>query len=95
MIRNNVAVCTVSRAERVTPLYVAAMVAVPEPEELMATGKAPVELNAGIVTDDGTVASAGLLLVSDTVAPPVGVNAENINVAEVLVVPVCTVAGLN
>jgi hypothetical protein len=60
----------------------------------MATGKAPVELFAGIVTVLGTVASAGLLLVRLTVAPPLGVSPEKNKVADVWVVPVCTVDGL-
>src|SRR5688500_2187925 len=70
------------------------MVAVPDPEELIDTGNAPVELRPGTVTLAGTVASGGLLLVSETVAPPSGVSVVNATVAEVLVVPVCTVAGL-
>ena len=36
-----------------------------------------------------------LLLASETVAPPVGVRAVNVNVAEVRTVPVWTVAGLS
>jgi hypothetical protein len=61
----------------------------------MATLKAPVELFAGTVTDAGTVAIEVLLLVNVTVAPPEGVKALKDKVAEVVVVPVCTVAGLN
>ena len=95
MIRNRDWVVTVSRAVLVTPLYVAEMVAVPEPEELIATLKAPVELFAGIVTEAGTVARDGLLLDSVTVAPPEGVSPENTSVADVCTVPVCTVDGLN
>ncbi|MGH3462554.1 MAG: hypothetical protein ACRDP9_13905 [Kribbellaceae bacterium] len=69
------------------------MVAVPAAEGLIVTGNAPVELFAGTVTVPGTVAMEVLLLASETVAPPVGVRAVNANVAEVLVVPVWTVAG--
>ncbi|HJR38305.1 MAG TPA: hypothetical protein VJ819_07980 [Nocardioidaceae bacterium] len=72
----------------------ALIVAVPEPDDEMATEKAPVELFAGIVTVLGTVASAGLLLARLTAAPPLGVNPEKNNVADVWVVPVCTVDGL-
>ena len=70
------------------------MVAVPTADALMATWKAPVELFAGTVTVAGTVAMAGLLLDRLTVAPPVGVRAVKARVAEVAVVPVCTVEGL-
>ncbi|MEO7837345.1 MAG: hypothetical protein ABIS21_06860 [Acidimicrobiales bacterium] len=83
-----------STADRVTPLYVAEMVAVPDPEELSATLNAPVELFAGTVTLGGTVARAVLALVSVTKAPPDGVNAVKEIVAEVWTVPVCTVEGL-
>jgi hypothetical protein len=62
---------------------------------LIDTGNAPVELKAGTVTVAGTVAIDVLLLTSETVAPPLGVLAVNDNVAEVLVVPVWTVEGLN
>jgi hypothetical protein len=68
-------------------------VAVPDAVELIATSNAPVELIAGTVTVDGTVAIDGLLLDNVTVAPPDGVNAEKNSVADVRVVPVCTVAG--
>src|SRR3712207_3111330 len=95
MIRNSDCDVTVSSAERVTPSYVAEMVAVPDPDELIATENAPVELDAGTVTVAGTVARDGLLLASATVAPPAGVSAENVSVAEVWVVPVCTVEGLS
>ena len=94
MILNSDCEVTVSTAVRVTPLYVAEMVAVPAADALMATWNAPVELFAGTVTVAGTVAMAVLLLANETVAPPVGVRAVNANVAEVLVVPVWTVAGL-
>src|SRR5687767_1758934 len=94
MIRKSVCVVTVSGAERVTPLYVAEIVAAPDPDGLIVTGKAPVELSAGIVTVDGTVARDVSLLTSVTVAPPVGVSVENVRVADVPVVPVCTVEGL-
>jgi hypothetical protein len=70
------------------------MVAVPTADALIATWNAPVELLAGTVTVAGTVAIDVLLLASETVAPPVGVSAVNASVAEVLVVPVWTVAGL-
>jgi hypothetical protein len=70
-------------------------VAVPTADGLIATWNAPVELNAGTVTVAGTVAIDVLLLASETVAPPVGVLAVNVNVAELLVVPVWTVEGLN
>ncbi len=63
--------------------------------DLMATLNAPVELFAGRVTDAGTVATEVLLLVNVTVAPPEGVQVLKNKVAEVDVVPVCTVAGLN
>ena len=66
----------------------------PTAEALIATWKAPVELFAGTVTVAGTVAMEVLLLASETVAPPVGVRAVNATVAEVLRVPVWTVAGL-
>lgn len=81
-------VVTVSRAERVTPLYVAEMVAVPAADALIATWNAPVELLAGTVTVAGTVAMEVLLLASETIAPPVGVSAVKNSVAEVLTVPV-------
>ena len=71
------------------------MVAVPTADGLIDTGNAPVELNPGTVTVAGTVAIDVLLLDSETVAPPLGVLAVNANVAEVLVVPVWTVDGLN
>jgi hypothetical protein len=71
------------------------MVAVPTADGLIVTGKAPVELKAGTVTVAGTVAIEVLLLASETVAPPAGVLAVNASVAEVLVVPVWTVEGLN
>jgi hypothetical protein len=61
----------------------------------MVTGNAPVELFAGTVTVAGTVAMDVLLLANETVAPPVGVGAVNVSVAEVLTVPVWTVAGLS
>lgn len=67
----------------------------PTADGLIATWNAPVELNAGTVTVAGTVAIDVLLLASETVAPPVGVLAVNVNVAELLVVPVWTVEGLN
>jgi hypothetical protein len=70
------------------------MVAVPTADALITTWNAPVELLAGTVTVAGTVAIDVLLLASETVAPPVGVSAVNASVAEVLVVPVWTVAGL-
>ena len=95
VIRNSDCEMTVSTADRVTPLYVAEMVAVPTADELIATGNAPVELKAGTVTVAGTVAIAVLLLDSETVAPSVGVWAVNVRVAEVLVVPVWTVEGLS
>jgi hypothetical protein len=69
-------------------LYVAEIVAVPTADALIVTGKAPVELFAGTVTVEGTVAMVVLLLASETVAPPDGVSAVNDNVAEVLTVPV-------
>ena len=67
----------------------------PTADGLTATWNAPVELKAGTVTVAGTVAIDVLLLASETVAPPVGVWAVNANVAEVPVVPVWTVEGLN
>ena len=67
----------------------------PTADGLIATWNAPVELLAGTVTVAGTVAIDALLLASETVAPPVGVWAVNANVAEVPVVPVWTVDGLN
>ena len=71
------------------------MVAVPAADGLIVTGNAPVELFAGTVTVAGTVAMEVLLLASATVAPLVGVGAVNVSVAEVLTVPVWTVAGLS
>src|SRR5215211_490470 len=71
------------------------MVAGPAADGLIVTGNAPVETLAGTVTVAGTVAMAVLLLASETVAPPVGVGAVKNKVAEVCVVPVWTVAGLN
>lgn len=71
------------------------MVAVPTADWMIVTSNAPVELCAGTVTVAGTVAIDVLLLASDTVAPPVGVGAVNVNVAEVRVVPVWTVEGLS
>src|SRR5688500_17826968 len=71
------------------------MLAEPAAPGLMVTGKAPVELLAGTVTVAGTVAIDVLLLASATCAPPVGVSAVKKRVAEVCVVPVCTVAGLS
>jgi hypothetical protein len=71
------------------------MVAVPAADGLMVTWNAPVELFAGTVTVTGTVAMDVLLLASVTVAPPVGVSAVNVNLAEVATVPVWTEAGLN
>jgi hypothetical protein len=68
---------------------------VPTADGLIVTGNAPVELLAGTVTVAGTVAIEVLLLASETVAPPDGVRAVNANVAEVPVVPVWTVEGLN
>ena len=70
------------------------MVAVPAADGLIVTSNAPVELLAGTVTVAGTVAMEVLLLASETVAPPVGVGAVKVKVAEVLTVPVWTVAGL-
>src|SRR5918995_6290790 len=70
------------------------MVAVPAADGLIDTSNAPVELLAGTVIVAGTVAMEVLLLASDTVAPPVGVRAVNVKVAEVRTVPVWTVAGL-
>ncbi len=67
----------------------------PTADGLIVTGNAPVELLAGTVTVAGTVAIEVLLLASETVAPPDGVRAVNANVAEVPVVPVWTVEGLN
>jgi hypothetical protein len=58
------------------------MVAVPTADGLIDTWNAPVELNAGTVTVAGTVAMEVLLLASETVAPPDGVLAVNVNVAE-------------
>jgi hypothetical protein len=55
---------------------------------LIVTSNAPVELLAGTVTVAGTVAMEVLLLASETVAPPVGVRAVNVKVAEVRTVPV-------
>ena len=57
------------------------------------TWNAPVETNAGTVTVAGTVATAVLLLASDTVAPPLATGAANVRVADVPVVPVWTVDG--
>ncbi len=88
MIRKSDWVVTVRAADRVPPLYAAVMVAVPEADELIATPNAPVELFAGTVTVAGTVAREVLLLDSVTVAPPLGVRAENSRVADVWVVPV-------
>lgn len=85
---------TVSKAETVTALYVAKIVAEPAADELIATSKAPVELLAGTVTVEGTVAMAVLLLDRVTTAPPGGVKALKNSVADVRTVPVCTVAGL-
>src|SRR5215204_3976309 len=70
------------------------MVAVPAADGLIVTSNAPVGLLAGTVTVAGTVAMDVLLLASETVAPPVGVRAVTVNVAEVRTVPVWTVAGL-
>jgi len=70
------------------------MVAVPAADGLIVTSNTPVELLAGTVTVAGTVAMEVLLLASETVAPPVGVRAVNVKVAEVRTVPVWTVAGL-
>src|SRR5918993_5106981 len=70
------------------------MVAVPAADGLIDTSNAPVELLAGTVTVAGTVAMEVLLRASDTVAPPVGVRAVKVKVAEVRTVPVWTVAGL-
>src|SRR5215212_2269364 len=71
------------------------MVAVPAADGVIVTSNAPVALLAGTVTVAGTVAMEVLLLASETVAPPVGVRAVNVNVAEVRTVPVWTVAGLS
>ena len=95
MILNSDWLVTVSTADRVTPLYVAEIVAVPDAEELIVTSKAPVELLAGMVTLGGTVAMDVLLLDSVTVAPPDGVRALKDKVADVRTVPVCTVEGLS
>ena len=57
------------------------MVAVPT-TGLIATLKAPVELNPGTVTVAGTVAMEVLLLLRETVAPPGGVIAVKKSVAE-------------
>ena len=70
------------------------MVAVPTADALIVTGNAPVVTFAGTVTVAGTVAIDVLLLASVTVAPPVGVGAVNVSVAELKVEPVCTVDGL-
>ncbi|MGI8675489.1 MAG: hypothetical protein ACR2JT_00960 [Nocardioidaceae bacterium] len=71
----------------------AEIVVVPEADGLIATLNAPVQLIAGTVTLAGTVATAVLLLDSVTTAPPVGVAAVKYKVADVWVVPVCTVEG--
>jgi hypothetical protein len=92
MIRSSDWFVTVRTAVRVTPLYVAEIVAVPAVDRTD-TWNAPVETNAGTVTVAGTVAIAVLLLASETAAPPLATGAVNVSVADVAVVPVWTVDG--
>jgi hypothetical protein len=94
MIRNSVSLCTVRTALRVTPLYVAEMVAVPTADDRIVTGNAPVELNPGTVTLAGTVATLVLLLLRETVAPSGAVFVVKKRVAEEKVDPVCTRDGV-
>ena len=75
MIWNTDRADTVRTADRVKPLYVAEMMADPDPDELMITSKAPVELFAGTVIEGGNAAMEVLLLESVTTAPPVDVGA--------------------
>ena len=65
----------------------------PDAEPLMATGNAPAPLLPGTRIDAGTVAFDVSLLARVTSAPPAGVGPEKKIVAEVDVVPVCTIAG--
>jgi hypothetical protein len=94
VILNNDAGDAVSVADRVTPPYVAEIVATPDAVDAMKTGKAPVELSRGIVTVAGTVATEVLLLDIVTSRSTAGLVPVKKRVAEDCVVPVCTRAGL-
>jgi len=87
--------CTVKVPVAVTPLYVAEIVT-----GVLAATAVVVMVNAGdtvappaTVTEAGTAAAAGLLLVSVTTVPPVGAGAFNVTVFKVVDVPPKTDAG--
>ena len=86
---------TVMVAVRVTPPYVAEITEVVVVlTALVATEEVAADVApAGTVRLAGTVTAAGLLLVSDTTAPPAGAGPVSVTVAEALAPP-CTVAGL-
>ena len=84
---------TVSVAERVTAAYVAEITeVVVEPTLLVVTDADAEVAPAGTVTVAGTVAT-GLLLLSDTAAPPLGAGALRVTETDAEVPP-CTVLGL-